>query len=245
MVTSIFQFADIADDERAAVLVLLDAVGLQLAQVTEVAHAQPGAADGDVDGERLAQGEGVARMCGPEIVVVVATVEEVVVTLSILRHESHTEQGQVGLVVEGERLLADVEAVVGAQGGGQAQVGPCLGGVVSIPVIIKEADIAASHAHSRKVEPLPEDIAPLAAPAEVVADASTHVVRCLCVVMGVGQFALGCGLEHETIVASQVAECLVQESYLRSLVLHGRQVGVEVVDTPDAEERGMGGTSFN
>ena len=85
--------SDVANDESAVVLVLANAIGIQLAQVAEVAHGEAGMTDGEIKEQLLSQAEGVARVGAAQVVVEVTTVEDVVVALSILGHEGETQKG--------------------------------------------------------------------------------------------------------------------------------------------------------
>ena len=113
------QFPDITNDKRAGVLVLLDVVDVELAQ--------------------LAEREGVAEVGGAYVVVVVSTIEQVVVTLSVLRHEGGSKQGQVCLIVERKGLTLDSETVVGTDEDGSRKIGSCLSRIVSVAIVIEEA----------------------------------------------------------------------------------------------------------
>ena len=52
--------SDVANDESAVVLVLANAIGVQLAQVAKVAHREAGVTDGEIKEQLLSQAEGVA-----------------------------------------------------------------------------------------------------------------------------------------------------------------------------------------
>ena len=109
------QFPDITNDERAGVLVLLDVIDMELTKVGEVTEGEGGVTDGNVNGKELAEGEGVAKVGGAYVVIVVPTVEQVVVALSVLRHEGGAEQGKMSLIVECKMLTLDSETVVGTE----------------------------------------------------------------------------------------------------------------------------------
>ena len=148
-------FTGVTYDEGASVLMLLDSVCVELAQVAEIAEGDAGVAYGNVNGEELAQGEGIAQMGTTDVVVVVSTVEEVVVTLSVLGHKGSSQQRKMGLVVEGDGMLFYLEAVIGTDESRGGDAGMRLSRVVAVPVIVQDSQCSANHATGGEIEILP------------------------------------------------------------------------------------------
>ena len=131
---------------------MLDVVDVELAQVGEVIEGEGGVADGNVNGKELAEGEGVAKVGGADVVIVVSTVEQVVVTLSVLRHKGGSKQGQVCLIVEGKGLTFDSKTIVGTDEDGSRKIGSCLSRIVSVAIVIEKAQRSSYHPTCSEVE---------------------------------------------------------------------------------------------
>ena len=235
----VLDVSDIADDERTAILVLLESIGVELTQVGEVTEGEGGVADGNVNGKELTKGEGVARVCCPYVMVVVATVEDVVITLSVLRHKGCTKQGQMGLIVKSESLTLNLEAIVGTDEGGKCDACMRLSRIVAVSVVIEESQIAASKTASREVEARQEHIGPLPSPSCIVSNVSANVVGVFSRTVGRGEIALRQCHEQDVGIAPKCATCFVKVCELRSFVFEWRQIGVEVVHPADTEEGGV------
>ena len=218
---------------------LLDVVDVELAQVGEVAEGEGGVADGNVNGKELAEGEGVAKVGGADVVIVVPTVEQVVVTLSVLRHEGGSKQGQVCLIVERKGLTLDSETVVGTDEDGSRKIGSCLSRIVSVAIIVKEAQRSSYHPTCSKVEARQEHIGPLPSPSCIVSNVSANVVGVFSRTVGIGEIALRQCHEQDVGIAPKCATCFVKVCELRSFVFQWRQIGVEVVHPADTEEGGV------
>lgn len=233
------QFSDITNDKRTAVLVLLDVIDVELAQVGEVTEGEGGVADGNVNGKELAEREGVAEVGGAYVVIVVPTVEQVVVTLSVLRHEGGSKQGQVCLIVEGKMLTLDSETVVGTDEDGSRKIGSRLSRIVSVAIVIEEAQRSAYHPTCSEVEARQEYIGPLTSPSCIVSNVSANVVGVFSRTVGIGEIALRQCHEQDVGIAPKCATCFVKVCELRPFVFEWRQIGVEVVHPADAEEGGV------
>ena len=65
-----------------------------------------------------------------DVMVVVATIEDLVVRLSVIWTEHHAHQGEVGLVADKTRFLEEREGIADDGGWHHVQTGPCLGRVI-------------------------------------------------------------------------------------------------------------------
>ena len=142
----------IAYDEGTAILMLLDAVDLKLAQVGKIAKRKSNTTNGNVECQQLTQREGIAKVCSTNIVVVVPPIEDVVITLSVLGHEGCTEEGQVCLIMQTKCLAFNLEAIVGTNKGREGYSNTCLSRIVAVSVVIEKAQIASCETTCCKVE---------------------------------------------------------------------------------------------
>ena len=94
------------------VKMLLQVIHLQLLEVTEVTDAEVvPARDLPVEGDELSEGGGRDEGGGYDVMVVVATSEDLVIALSEVGREGQAYQGQVGFVAQGELLLPKCKGV--------------------------------------------------------------------------------------------------------------------------------------
>ena len=107
------EMADDAEEEGVGVAVVFQLVDVALANVAEVAHAQGGLAEGEVEGEEVAAAEGIEGMREADVVVVGAKGEQFVITLVVVGAEHETYEGKVELIAGGQGLAPQMEIVSG------------------------------------------------------------------------------------------------------------------------------------
>ena len=137
-------------------VVVLEAIGIPLPDVTEVANSQSYALQAEVQSQHLAKAESISRM-GTEDVVPYPILRYLIIALTKLRTEHQANHWQVCLVRSLHRETTstpqwNIEGIVGSGRQGNVNAETSLSRIVPIPVIIQETKVCAYQAPSLQVK---------------------------------------------------------------------------------------------
>ena len=244
-----------AENDEMAVGVILQVVDFRLLEVAEIADAEDVSLDGEVEGEHLPQGRGVEWRGEHDVVVVVSFREKFVVALAVVGTEEYAQQGQGRFVLYGGAHLLDVEEITGRCAGGDVQIDACLCGIVSVAGIVEKAaaDLALHsgfqfQAVAHQVPMAVAGIDKAIEPVEVVGVFRAGLAYGYLGLMGEGGGPAG-GIRVATEWQHTgregggghfVALRLVDEAEFKSVVVFGREVGVEDIGRANAEHLYVG-----
>lgn len=140
------------DDESMRVLVILQVVGAHLSEVTEITYSENGMEEREVEREQLMELQCVERRGTHDVMVVVASGENLVVTLSVGRRESQSYKRQTDFILQckGMRRLAEVPSGYSRWSYGERET--CLCGIVAVARVVHSSDSAVNYSSETQME---------------------------------------------------------------------------------------------
>ena len=226
---------------------VLEAAGIRLPDVAEVAEAPGDTLLAEVQRKQLAEAEAVARM-GADEVVPYPTTGNLVVRLAELGTEHHAQHRQVGLVAQPHgqtpRLpvpvpQGDAEVIAGSGGKGEVDAEAPLGRIVPVAVVVEEAKVCTDQSAAFQVEVWQRRV--VVVPACIVGQTPAPVLGGRCRIVGLREGSLQGALEGDVPAGHTCHPLRLQEEVqLQARVLHRRQIGVELPRPSHAQEQRPG-----
>jgi len=219
-------------------VVVLDAAGIGLPDVAEVADAQGDATQAKVQRQELAQAERITWM-GTEDVVAYALLGYLVITLSKFRAEHYAYHREVGLIIGLHRQLAKTEGIGSPGRQGKVDAETPLRRIVAIPAIVQESKICANQHTSFQVKIGQGRVVIM--PSSIVCKASAKIVGCRRRIVRRSKHGMESALKGD-VLTSEVRHplALCQERNLQAGVFHRRKIAVKLTGAPDAQEESSG-----
>ena len=227
----------VANHEAVVPDVAAKAVDAALPDVAQVAGAEGKAGDGEVQGEEMAHGRGIARMGEAHVAVVVAQ-RHFIVGLSVARREHGAQERQAGLVACGERHLPDAEGIDGHHCRPEVQLGLRLHRVVGVAVVVDGSYTRVDFRPGHETQPVAHG--PVVVPTVCIVEFAAHLVG---VPGGVGGEAKE-SVEHALCGDAPVqpvglAQGFVKDAQVGTRIGEGREISFVQTAASGTEKRGV------